>query len=146
LADIVASILVLTFFSPIILILAFLLTAVYKESPVSIQERTGLRGKPLRLYKLKSMRSHSEADGSEDTDEQRLTRIGPVLRRLKLDELPQFWNVIKGDMSLIGPRPLLMEYLPLYNRGSNEKARAKAGDHGMGTNPWRIWIGLDIAI
>ncbi len=115
LADIVVSIMVLTCFSPILLILAILLIAVYKESPVFVQERPGLHGKPFRLYKLKSMRSHSEADGSAETDEQRVTRIGAVLRRLKLDELPQFWNVLKGDMSLVGPRPLLMEYLPLYS-------------------------------
>ena len=115
LADIVASILVLTCFSPIFLILAILLIAVYKESPVFVQERPGLHGKPFLLYKLKSMRYHSEADGSAGTDEQRVTRVGAVLRRLKLDELPQFWNVLKGDMSLVGPRPLLMEYLPLYS-------------------------------
>ena len=130
LADIVASILVLTFFSPVLLILAILLIAVYKESPVFVQERPGLYGKPFRLYKLKSMRSHSEADGSEDTDEQRLTRIGAVLRRLKLDELPQFLNVLKGDMSLVGPRPLLMEYLPLYSVDQMKRHEVRPGITG----------------
>jgi len=130
LADIVASILVLTFFSPILLILAILLIAVYKESAVFVQERPGLYGKPFRLYKLKSMRSHSEADGSAETDEQRVTRIGALLRRSKLDELPQFLNVLKGDMSLVGPRPLLMEYLPLYSVDQMKRHEVRPGITG----------------
>ena len=130
LADIVMSILVLTFFSPILLILAILLIAVYKESPVFVQERPGLHGKPFLLYKLKSMRSHSETDGSAETDEQRVTRIGIFLRRSKLDEWPQFWNVLKGDMSLVGPRPLLMEYLPLYSAYQMKRHEVRPGITG----------------
>lgn len=150
LADIVASILVLTFFSPILLILAILLIAVYKESPVFVQERPGLHGKPFRLYKLKSMRSHSEADGSAETDEQRVTRIGTVLRRLKLDELPQFWNVLKGDMSLVGPRPLLMEYLPLYSADQMKRHEVRPGItgwaqiHGAARLAWTVRFEKDV--
>ena len=114
LADIVSSILVLAFFSPILLMISLLSVIVYRESPVFVQERPGLRGKPFRLFKLKSMKSPSGTDRSADAGEQRVTQIGALLRRSKLDELLQFWNVLKGDMSVVGPRPLLMEYLPLY--------------------------------
>ena len=120
----------LTCSSPISLIFAILLIAVYEEFPVFVQERHVAQGKPFRLYKLKSMWSHSETDGSADTDEQRVTRIGALLRRSKLDELPQFWKVLKGDMSLIGPPPLLVEYLPLYSVYQMKRHEVRPGITG----------------
>jgi len=78
------------------------------------QERPGRNGRPFRLAKLRTMDNRGDGAGRLLPDEERLTRIGRVLRSLSIDELPQLWNVIRGDMSLVGPRPLLMEYLDLY--------------------------------
>jgi lipopolysaccharide/colanic/teichoic acid biosynthesis glycosyltransferase len=78
------------------------------------QQRPGLHGKPFRLIKFRTMLDAVDSDGNPLDDAQRLTRFGRFLRASSLDELPELWNVLKGDMSLVGPRPLLMQYLPLY--------------------------------
>lgn len=100
---------------------AALATRVTLGGPVFFtQVRSGLHGRPFKLYKLRTM---SDARGPDDAllpDEARLTPVGRFLRSTSIDELPQMWNVLKGDLSLVGPRPLLMEYLPLYDR---EQAR-----------------------
>lgn len=84
------------------------------------QERPGLNGKPFRMIKFRTMTDAKDADGKLLSDEARLTKFGQFIRSTSLDELPELWNVLKGEMSLVGPRPLLMEYLPLY---SAEQAR-----------------------
>lgn len=84
------------------------------------QERPGLHGKIFKIYKFKTMNDASDGSGNLLPDSERLTPVGSFIRKLSLDELPQLWNVLKGDMSLIGPRPLLPQYLPLY---SEEQAR-----------------------
>lgn len=84
------------------------------------QERPGLHGKIFRIYKFKTMNDARDSSGNLLPDSERLTPVGSFIRKLSLDELPQLWNVLKGDMSLIGPRPLLPRYLPLY---SEEQAR-----------------------
>lgn len=84
------------------------------------QERPGLHGKIFRIYKFKTMNDARDSSGNLLPDSERLTPVGSFIRKLSLDELPQLWNVLKGDMSLIGPRPLLPQYLPLY---SEEQAR-----------------------
>lgn len=84
------------------------------------QERPGLHGKIFKIYKYKTMTDECDATGNLLPDEQRLTKVGRFIRSTSIDELPQLWNVLKGDMALIGPRPLLPEYLPLY---SPEQAR-----------------------
>ena len=84
------------------------------------QERPGLHGKIFKIYKFKTMNDASDSSGNLLPDSERLTPVGSFIRKLSLDELPQLWNVLKGDMSLIGPRPLLPQYLPLY---SEEQAR-----------------------
>ena len=107
-------------FSPVIVTVA-LLIRLQMGSPVFFrQTRPGLEGKPFQIFKFRTMRDVVDARGDLLADSERLTRLGRFLRSSSLDELPELWNVLKGDMSLVGPRPLLMEYLPLY---SPEQAR-----------------------
>ena len=120
LIDIFASILGLILLSPIFLIL-FVIIRVNMGAPVLFkQARPGLNGQPIEMIKFRSMRDGVDEKGNLLPDNERLTKLGLWIRKTSLDELPELWNVLKGDMSLVGPRPLLMEYLPLY---SPEQAR-----------------------
>ena len=94
------------------------------------QRRIGLNGKPFRIYKFKTMRDPRAGEDFLATDAVRLTRLGRFLRSTSLDELPTFWNVLRGDMSLVGPRPLLPEYLPLYTAHQMRRHEAKPGITG----------------
>ena len=113
--DIVASASGLIFLSPIFLILIYLIRKNLGEPVFFTQERPGKDGKPFKMIKFRSMRDAVDKDGNPLPDSERLTPFGKKLRAASLDELPELWNVLKGDMSLVGPRPLLMSYLPLYN-------------------------------
>jgi sugar transferase EpsL len=118
--DFMAALFAIIVLSPLIIVLA-LLVRIFLGSPVLFsQTRPGLHGQPFTVYKFRSMTDEKNAIGELLPDEIRLTRFGQFLRRSSLDELPQLFNVLKGDVSLVGPRPLLMEYLPLY---SSEQAR-----------------------
>ena len=113
--DIAVSALGLIVLSPLLIILA-LLVRVKLGTPVFFrQERPGLHEKIFRLYKFRSMKDARDQAGNLLPDEVRLTRFGKILRASSLDELPELFNVLKGEMSLVGPRPLLVKYLPLYN-------------------------------
>lgn len=94
------------------------------------QTRTGLRGKPFVIYKLKTMRDPQPGEDPLATDSIRITRLGRLLRATSLDELPTLWNVLKGDMRLVGPRPLLPEYLPLYTPEQMRRHEVKPGITG----------------
>ena len=113
--DIIASASGLIFLSPVFLILIYLIRKNLGEPVFFIQERPGKDGKPFKMIKFRSMRDAVDKDGNPLPDSERLTPFGKKLRAASLDELPELWNVLKGDMSLVGPRPLLMSYLPLYN-------------------------------
>ncbi|MDZ5470433.1 sugar transferase [Bacillus sp. 31A1R] len=115
---------------PLFLLLACLVK--YKlGSPIFFkQQRPGLHGKPFHLYKFRSMSDKRDRDGKLLPDLQRYTPFGNFLRRYSLDELPQLFNVIKGDLSLVGPRPLLMEYLPLYNQEQARRHLVRPGITG----------------
>lgn len=114
------------------------------------QQRPGLAGKPFQLWKFRTMTDKRDAQGQLLPDEQRLTRLGRFLRRTSLDELPELWNVLRGDMSLIGPRPLLMEYLPLYSPEQARRHEVKPGITGWaqvnGRNAisWEEKFALDV--
>lgn len=106
--------------SPLLLWLAWRIRQDIGSPVLFTQERPGKGGEPFRMIKFRSMRNASGPDGTLLPDAERLSPFGTNIRSTSLDELPEFWNVLKGEMSLVGPRPLLMEYLPLY---SDEQAR-----------------------
>ncbi len=110
----------LVLLSPLLAVLAVLIALAEGRPVVFHQERPGLRGTIFKLHKFRTMRNTVDRQGNLLPDSQRLTRLGRFLRAYSLDELPELWNVLRGEMSLVGPRPLLVEYLPLY---SPEQAR-----------------------
>ncbi|MDX2372585.1 sugar transferase [Psychrobacter sp. PP-21] len=100
-------------------------------SPVLFrQTRAGIHGEPFKIYKFRTMTDTTDSEGNVLPDEDRLTEFGKQLRATSLDELPQLWNVIKGDMSIVGPRPQLMEYLPYYNEEQFRRHLARPGVTG----------------
>jgi sugar transferase EpsL len=129
--DLLVSILILIILTPVFL-LTYLMVRVMMGSPVIFsQMRPGLNEKPFRLYKFRSMKNVFDINGNLLNDALRLDRFGKFLRASSLDELPALWNVIKGDMSLVGPRPLLIEYLPLYNERQARRHEVKPGITGL---------------
>ena len=128
--DIVASASGLIFLSPVFLILIYLIRKNLGEPVFFTQERPGKDGKPFKMIKFRSMRDAVDKDGNPLPDSERLTPFGKKLRATSLDELPELWNVLKGDMSLVGPRPLLMSYLPLYNEFQNRRHEMRPGVTG----------------
>lgn len=130
LIDITASGAALIALSPVLAVTAY---KVKKDlgSPVLFkQTRPGLNGKPFEMIKFRTMKDGTDKDGNLLPDSERLTSFGQKLRSTSLDELPELWNVLKGDMSLVGPRPLLMEYLPLYNSEQARRHNVRPGVTG----------------
>ncbi|KPN74405.1 MULTISPECIES: sugar transferase [Neisseria] len=128
--DIVASAAGLIILSPVLLVLAYLIRKNLGSPIFFTQTRPGKDGKPFEMVKFRSMRDAFDADGNPLPDSERLTPFGKKLRATSLDELPELWNVLKGDMSLVGPRPLLMKYLPLYNDFQYRRHEMKPGITG----------------
>jgi undecaprenyl phosphate N,N'-diacetylbacillosamine 1-phosphate transferase len=128
--DITFSLFVLIILLPIIAIIFFLLAVVNRGNPIFSQQRPGLRASVFKLYKFKTMNDKRNKDGQLLPDRERTTKVGNVLRKLSLDELPQLFNVLKGDMSIIGPRPLLVKYLPLYNDFQHRRHEVRPGITG----------------
>ena len=118
--DVIGSIVGLILFSPIMVVLYFLILRNMGNPAFFRQARPGKDGKPFELIKFRSMKDAVDKDGNQLSDAERISSLGAKLRSSSADELPEFWSVLKGEMSLVGPRPLLMEYLPLY---STEQAR-----------------------
>ncbi|MHA7765820.1 sugar transferase [Bacillus atrophaeus] len=128
--DLTAAILLLCCAS-LIIVFAMCIIRLKIGSPVFFtQVRPGLNGKPFTLYKFRTMTDERDKEGNLLPDEVRLTKTGKLIRKLSIDELPQLWNVIKGDLSLVGPRPLLMEYLPLYTKKQSRRHEVKPGITG----------------
>ena len=120
----------LVLFFPILLVLVFFLWIELKQFPFFTQVRPGKDSQLFTIYKLMTMRNTYDAQGKLLPDFERITPMGSVIRKLSLDELPQLWNVILGEMSFVGPRPLLPEYLSLYSTEQNKRHLVKPGITG----------------
>lgn len=128
--DFFAALLILLVLSPIMLLLIVLLYIQNDGHPFFFQDRPGYREHPFRLIKFKSMTDKRDEKGKLLPDNQRLTKLGAAIRKASLDELPQLFNVLKGEMSIVGPRPLLFKYLPLYSEKQRRRHLVKPGITG----------------
>ena len=149
LIDVTAAVLVLIFFSPLF-IGVYLLLMLSQNSAFFTQDRPGKNGKVFKLIKFKTMINKRDAQGNLLPDAERLTKVGKWVRSTSLDELPQLINVLKGDMSLIGPRPLLIKYLPLYSETQKRRHEVKPGItgwaqvNGRNSISWTQKFALDV--
>ncbi|MGC8856668.1 MAG: sugar transferase [Anaerolineae bacterium] len=148
--DLTIASLALLLLSPLLLLIAILIR-IFLGSPILFrQQRPGYQGRPFYLYKFRTMNNRLSPDGQLLPDAERLTRLGRFLRSLSLDELPELYNVLRGEMSLVGPRPLLMEYLPLYSAEQMRRHEAYPGITGWaqinGRNAldWPTRLALDV--
>lgn len=128
--DVIVSFSVLLAFGPILLIVALLVRTKLGSPIFFTQIRPGLHGKPFKMIKFRTLTEQKDESGNYLPDADRLTSFGALLRSTSLDELPELWNVLKGDMSLVGPRPLLMEYLPLYTPEQYRRHEVRPGVTG----------------
>lgn len=128
--DIICSVCGLLILSPVILIVAWMIRRKLGSPVLFKQERPGLHGKSFLMIKFRTMRDAVDSNGRPLPDSERMTPFGRFLRSSSLDELPELWNVLKGDMSLVGPRPLLMQYLPLYSDEQRRRHEVKPGVTG----------------
>ncbi|WP_279254717.1 sugar transferase [Shewanella xiamenensis] len=148
--DLFVSLLALMALWPVILLVGLLIRFKLGSPILFKQPRPGLHGKPFNMLKFRSMLDAADKDGNPLPDEQRLTRFGRVLRSTSLDELPGLINVLKGDMSLVGPRPLLVEYLPLYSPEQARRHEVRPGItgwaqvNGRNTISWEDKFTLDV--
>jgi lipopolysaccharide/colanic/teichoic acid biosynthesis glycosyltransferase len=148
--DVVLSLLLLILLSPVLLLAIVILAITQRGKMFFLQERPGRYGRLFRIIKLRTMNNDANEDGSLKSDEERLTKVGGFLRSTSLDELPQLWNVLRGDMSLIGPRPLLKEYLPLYSPIQARRHEVRPGItgwaqvHGRNAISWERKFELDV--
>jgi len=128
--DLIVSLLLIVILSPVILFACLLVLASTKSPVLFRQVRPGYKGRPFTIYKFRTMTDDTGRTGAQLTDEERLTGVGRFLRRFSLDEFPQLFNVVKGDLSFVGPRPLLMEYIPLYTPEQARRHDVKPGITG----------------
>lgn len=131
LLDILISLIAIVILGPVLIIVAILVRTKLGSPVIFHQDRPGLNEKIFRLYKFRSMTDEKDAEGNLLPDEIRLTKFGKLLRATSLDELPELWNILKGDMSLIGPRPLLVRYLPRYSEEQRHRHDVRPGLTGL---------------
>ncbi len=149
--DFVIALVALVCLSPILLVVTVWLHFANKGAGAFfLQERPGLHGKIFKIVKFKTMTDERDTEGNLLPDAQRLTRVGRLVRSTSIDELPQLWNVLKGDMALIGPRPLLVKYLPLYSPEQARRHEVRPGItgwaqcHGRNAISWTEKFKLDV--
>ncbi|MBF4454316.1 sugar transferase [Acinetobacter sp. SK-43] len=130
LLDIVIASIALVLLSPLYFYVAYKVKKNLGSPVLFRQVRPGLHGKPFEMIKFRTMKDALDEQGNPLPDSERLTPFGKMLRSTSLDEMPELWNVIKGDMSVVGPRPLLMEYLPLYNKEQAKRHDVRPGMTG----------------
>jgi lipopolysaccharide/colanic/teichoic acid biosynthesis glycosyltransferase len=128
--DITIALTALVILSPLYLVVAYKVKKNLGSPVLFRQVRPGLYGKPFEMIKFRTMKDALDQNGNPLPDDERLTPFGKMLRATSLDEMPELWNVIKGDMSIVGPRPLLMEYLPLYNTEQAKRHDVRPGITG----------------
>ena len=125
--DILASICGLIVLSPVMLVVAVIVRIKLGAPVIFSQERPGLHERVFKIYKFRTMTYNVDENNELLPDEKRLTQLGKALRASSLDELPELWNILKGDMSVVGPRPLLVQYLPLYNEEQSRRHSVRPG-------------------
>ncbi|MEB3793041.1 sugar transferase [Acinetobacter sp. IK40] len=130
LLDIIIASIALVLLSPLYAYVAYKVKKNLGSPVLFRQVRPGLHGKPFEMIKFRTMKDAIDERGNPLPDSERLTPFGKMLRSSSLDEMPELWNVIKGDMSIVGPRPLLMEYLPLYNKEQAKRHEVRPGMTG----------------
>lgn len=148
--DIVISLIAIIILSPIMLIVSLLVKTNLGSPVIFTQERAGYHGKVFKLYKFRSMTNAVDENGMLLPNKQRLTKFGKLLRSTSMDELPELFNILKGDMSIIGPRPLLTEYLTRYNEEQKKRHNVRPGltsltaVNGRATLSWEDRLAMDV--
>ncbi len=148
--DFICALFGLIFLSPIICIVAILVRIKLGSPVIFVQERPGKEEKIFKLYKFRSMSEERGKDGKLLPDEKRLGKFGKLLRSTSLDELPELVNIVKGEMSLVGPRPLLVKYLPCYDKRQRKRHLVRPGltgyaqVHGRNTSSWEERLERDV--
>jgi len=141
--DILVSSFLLLILSPLLVILIFAVRFILGTPVFFRQKRPGLNGKIFEIVKFRTMKDLRDSNGEMLSDQDRMTKFGAFLRSTSMDELPELWNVLKGEMSIVGPRPLLVEYLELYNEEQNKRHLVRPGITGLAQVSGRNAISWD---
>lgn len=148
--DIICALFAIVLFSPVMLLIAVLVKIKLGSPIIFTQERPGLNEKIFKLYKFRSMSDARDSKGNLLSDEERLGDFGKALRTTSLDELPELFNILKGDMSIVGPRPLLVKYLPRYSKKQHKRHNVRPGltgyaqVHGRNASTWQERFEKDV--